>query len=1342
MKTLRGRMSDVGALRVHSAILLCTIAVLLIASPASAQTDVLTNRYDGARTGANLSETKLTAGNVSVDQFGKLYSYPVSGSVYAQPLYVRNVVIGGASRNVLYVATMNDKVYAFNADSSSATPFWTRDLAVDVGGTPVPIKAITGSDGLNIVGNVGIQSTPVIDAASGTIYLVARTLEAGEFVQRLHALDIATGASRPGSGRIITATAGGTGADSVGSVVTFNPKMQSQRAGLALSNGVVLIAWAAHEDFTPYHGWIMAYDSSTLNQVGSFIVTRDYYEGGIWQGGRAPTLDAAGNAYFATGNGMWDGARNWGDSLIKFSVSRAGLTPLDYFTPGNEDVLSRDDDDLSGSGFTLLPGNLLLGGGKEGVLYLLNANDLGGKGPVGDPQIPQRISVRGGHVMGGVVYWNSAVAGPLVYNWSEDDELKSYSLLGAQLVTTPYAQGVVTSPGHPGGSLTLSANGNASGTGIVWASMPTSEDGIHGKVAGVLRAFDAETLREIWSSEQDPTRDRVGTLMKFVPPVVVNGKVYIPNHDGAVAVYGRLPVTKPDFTLSVAAPSTKTIPAGSSGTFPVNVTATNSFSGTVALSASGQPSGVTVGFSPSSVTGSGTSTMTVSLPSTAFGTFTITVTGVSGSLTHTATATVVVATAAPAGSIGVNFVGTSPTPMGASETAGVLVQANWNNATGATSSTPLALVDKAGAATAATVAWSANGIWMTPIPDTAGNARLMKGYLDSSSTSTTTVTVAGLAQRTYDVYVYADGDNKVYSRSAAYTISGTGITTTTVTLIDAPSTNFGGTFTRATNSAGNYVKFSITAAGFTLRATGTEPVDGSRRAPVNGIQIVPTASAAPDFTLSVTPSSRSVAQGGSTTYTATVTPMNGFSGTVTLALSGAPGGTTTTFNPATIAGSGSSTVTVSTSASTPAGTSTLTFKGTSGALSHTATASLTVGAAGGTAAGSIAINFVGTSPTPMGAAETAGVITQPNWNNATGANGSTPMALVDRTGAATSATVTWTAPGGTYMTSIADAAGNARMMKGYLDTTSTSQSTVNVAGLAQRTYDVYVYADGANGSSNRSGDYTISGTGITTTTVRLTDAASTNYSGTFTRANNSAGNYVQFTVTGSSFSITAKPVGTAGTTLRAPINGVQIVPVVVPPSSPPIGVSFVGSSPTPMAATETAGVVEQANWNNASGAASTTALALVNASGAASGATITWKANGAWSVPITDSAGNRRLMKGYLDTGSSTQTIVTVAGLAFGDYDVYVYTDGDNKDLTRTATYSVSTDGGTTIFTVTDPANTNFSGTFTEAVPADTSGNYVRFRITGSDLTLIARPATSTTATLRAPVNAIQIVPR
>src|SRR3954471_10415122 len=334
-------------------------AVFLLRIVLHGQLNVLTNRYDAPRTGANLTETKLTTANVNVARFAKLYSLPVDGGVYAQPLYVKGVTIGGSVRNVLYVATMNDKVYAFDADSPSPTPLWQRDFTSPPTVTPVPITDIVAAE-RNIVGNGGIPRPPVIDIAASTMYLVARTKESGQYVQRLHALSITTGQERTASPVTIPGTVAGKARDGNGSVVTFDPKVHVQRAGLALTNGVVLVAWASHEDLTPYHGWIMGFDAATLAPVGVLAVTPDVYGGGIWQGGRAPTLDDSGNAYFATGNAKWDGVRNFGDSLVKVAVNRSGLSRLSTFTPENEDFLNNGDYDLSGSGFTRFPGTNLM----------------------------------------------------------------------------------------------------------------------------------------------------------------------------------------------------------------------------------------------------------------------------------------------------------------------------------------------------------------------------------------------------------------------------------------------------------------------------------------------------------------------------------------------------------------------------------------------------------------------------------------------------------------------------------------------------------------------------------------------------------------------------------------------------------------------------------------------------------------------------------------------------------------------------------------------------------------------------------------------------------------------
>src|SRR4029078_838991 len=349
----------------------------------------------------------------------------------------------------------------------------------------------------------------------------------------------------------------------------------------------------------------------------------------------------------------------------------------------------------------------------------------------------------------------------------------------------------------------------------------------------------------------------------------------------------------------------------------------------------------------------------------------------------------------------------------AAESAGVAAARNWNAATGAVRTTPLPLVSSSGAPRAPTVTWSApSGTWQLPTTDQPGNARMMKGYLDTGNTSQVTVTVAGLPEASYDVYVYVDGDNKANDRSAAYTLSGQGLTTTTVDLTDAANTNFNGTFARAAGSPGNYVLFTITGTGFTLDAAPTTPVDATRRAPVNGIQIMRRGS---------------------------------------------------TLRPGT---------------------------GTGAAVS---------------------IDFVG-SAVRMDPGEIAGTVPASHWNAAAGAASSAPLALVDETGAATAATVTWAAPDGTRLLPIADQPGSARMMKGYLDTKSTGTTTVTVAGLAQAAYDVYVYVAGDNGTADRGAAYTVSGPGIATTTVNLLDAADTNFTGTVARASDSAGHSRGFTL--------------------------------------------------------------------------------------------------------------------------------------------------------------------------------------------------------------------------------------
>ena len=293
--------------------------------------------------------------------------------------------------------------------------------------------------------------------------------------------------------------------------------------------------------------------------------------------------------------------------------------------------------------------------------------------------------------------------------------------------------------------------------------------------------------------------------------------------------------------------------------------------------------------------------------------------------------------------INVDFVGSNTTAMGSSESAGVIAGTNWNSAAGAASTSPVALRSQTGAATGATISWSADNIWNTPVANTAGNNRMMRGYLDNSLLHATTVTVAGLSPGTYSIYVYTDGDNSSISRSGAYALSGPGIATATINATDAANANFSGSFLQASNSAGNYVVFagiSITS-GFTLTATPGSSANGMR-APVNAMQIVPSSGAAPDFITSAAPSSQTAFVPGSTSYTTTITPLNGFGGTVALSASGLPAGATASFSPTSVTGSGTSIMAVTVASGTATGTSTLTITGKSGALTHTATVSLVI----------------------------------------------------------------------------------------------------------------------------------------------------------------------------------------------------------------------------------------------------------------------------------------------------------------------------------------------------------------------------------------------------------------
>ena len=511
----------------------------LISISAQAQTPVTTHHNDASRTGQNLSETILNTSNVNVNQFGKLFACPVDGYIYAQPLYMPQVNVSSGLHNVAYVATENDSVYAFDADNG--TQLWHINL-----GTPVPSTDIS-STYKDLTPVIGITGTPVIDPVSSTLYLVAKTKDTSTntYHQTLHALDITSGAERPGSPVEITASVPGSGSGSSGGAIAFQPLYQLNRPGLLLLNGVVYIAFGSHGDIGPYHGWVLAYNASTLAQIAAFNTTPNGSEGAIWQGGQGLVADTD-NIYFMTGNGSFDantGGTDYGDTVLKLSTS-TGLSVSDYFTPDNQSSLNQTDADLGSGGPILLPGTTsIVGGGKDGILRLVNTASMG-EFNLGLNADLQEFQATSGIIMIGPVYWDSPNNGPVVYLWGPGDHLKAFQFTNGSFQTTAISQSTMTSPAGNSNAapLSVSANGSTSGTGILWAALSFSGDSNQQTVSGILRAFDASNLStELWDSKQNAARDNVGNYAKFAPPTIANGKVYLATFSNQLLVYGLLP---------------------------------------------------------------------------------------------------------------------------------------------------------------------------------------------------------------------------------------------------------------------------------------------------------------------------------------------------------------------------------------------------------------------------------------------------------------------------------------------------------------------------------------------------------------------------------------------------------------------------------------------------------------------------------------------------------------------------------------------------------------------------------------------------------------------------------
>ena len=516
---------------------------------------VLTYHNDNARSGQNLNETVLAPGNVATATFGKLFSFPVDGYVYAQPLYVSKVPVAGQLHNVVFVATEHNSVYAFDADTGGQ--LWHASFINPANGvTTVPYQDTATPPGYtdskpypdgctDLTPEIGITGTPVIDQATGTLYIVAKTKETNgaivTYEHRLHALDITTGMPRPGSGRALQASVPGTTAPNDGNGrVLFLSLRQNQRAALLLNNNVVSVAFSSHCVIRPYQGWVLAYDAKTLDLLGAFnaVPNDPKGKGGIWHSGGGPAADANGNVFVMTGDGPFNAAsagNSYGDSVLK--LTNGSLTVADYFTPHNQLALEAANADMSSGGPLLLPDQavgpqrLMVSAGKQGIVYLLNRDNMGRFQVGSDSQIVQ--SFPGGACGPGscAIFGTPAYFSNTVYTAAVDDRLRAYSLSSGQLTLAGQSP---NSFRWPGATPVVSANGSSNG--IVWA-LETNGSG----APAVLRAYSAANVSvELYNSDENAARDNPGPAVKFGVPTVANGKVYV-GSQFQVSVFGLLP---------------------------------------------------------------------------------------------------------------------------------------------------------------------------------------------------------------------------------------------------------------------------------------------------------------------------------------------------------------------------------------------------------------------------------------------------------------------------------------------------------------------------------------------------------------------------------------------------------------------------------------------------------------------------------------------------------------------------------------------------------------------------------------------------------------------------------
>jgi hypothetical protein len=550
---------------------------------------VLTYHNDPSRDGSNTREFALSSSTVTTATFGKLFSCGVDGAIYAQPLWMRGLSIGGGIHNVIFVATQHDSVYAFDADAHPCVTYWHVNLLDTSHGGTSGEKSVSWNDVGNCFGDiypeVGVTGTPLIDAVTRTIYLVSASEKnatspgncsntGATFFHRLHALDIFSGNEKFSAPVTIAASVPGTGDGSVGGMVSFNSQLHHQRSGLAEAGGRIFVVFAAHEDATPYHGWVIAYKALNVQQqVAVFNTTPNGMngaDGGIWGGGGAPAVDGGGDIYVTTGNGVFDESPpppnfDYGDSILRLhfvtgnTMNGVNLSVAGYFTPDDQLHLAQSDGDLGSGAAVLLPlqtsgagpQHLLVQTGKEGVVYLIDRDHMGQFNPMNNDQIVQSFSGPTGGLWGTPAFWRNNL-----YIGGQSDSVRQFTFDPAKEMFNPAVASLSSQVyGYPGTTPSVSSLGV--NHGIVWAidsslyGFASPNAGVNCSVVpvpaactgpAVLHAYDATNLTlEYWNSSMAANnRDRAGNAVKFTPPTVANGKVYVGTRTG-VYVYGLLP---------------------------------------------------------------------------------------------------------------------------------------------------------------------------------------------------------------------------------------------------------------------------------------------------------------------------------------------------------------------------------------------------------------------------------------------------------------------------------------------------------------------------------------------------------------------------------------------------------------------------------------------------------------------------------------------------------------------------------------------------------------------------------------------------------------------------------